>query len=55
MKKHEINLDKGKKRLSVKVWGMYEEKDAKSFIEEFQKQQLLYNLQSIHYLLIAKN
>lgn len=37
MKKHEINLDKGKKELGVKVWGMYEEKDAKSFIEEFQE------------------
>jgi len=42
-------LDKGKKELDVKVWGMYEEKDAESFMEEFQK--IVSTIQPSQYIL----
>lgn len=49
MKKHEINLDKVKKQLNVKVWGMYGEEDAKSFVEEFKK--ITSTIQPLQYIL----
>lgn len=37
MKKHDISLDKIKKEIRVRVWGMYGPDDANSFVEEFTK------------------
>lgn len=38
MKKYEIKMDKSKKEMNIKIWGMFEESDAKGFIEDFQKE-----------------
>ncbi|MFL0194231.1 hypothetical protein ACJDU8_01370 [Clostridium sp. WILCCON 0269] len=49
MKKHEMALNKAKKEFNVKIWGMYEASDAKSFIEEFKK--IVSTIQTADYIL----
>lgn len=37
MKKFEMSMDKTKKELNVRIWGMFGPDDANAFIEEFNK------------------
>lgn len=37
MKKYEMSVDKVKKELNVRIWGMFGPDDASGFIEEFNK------------------
>jgi len=37
MKKHELSLDRIKKEVNIRIWGMYGPEDANSFVEDFTK------------------
>lgn len=38
MKKYEMSLDKIKKEINIRIWGMFEPNDANSFVEDFRKE-----------------
>lgn len=37
MKKYEMSVDKIRKQLSIRVWGMFGQEDANGFVEDFKK------------------
>jgi len=49
MKKHELALNKSKKEVNIRIWGMYGPDDAKSFVEDFTA--LISTIQPSEYIL----
>ncbi|WP_035284125.1 MULTISPECIES: hypothetical protein [unclassified Clostridium] len=49
MKKYQMSVDKGKKEMNIRVWGMFEASDANSFIEDFKKE--LSSIQTSEFIL----
>ncbi|ABR36143.1 MULTISPECIES: hypothetical protein [Clostridium] len=49
MKKYQLSLDKAKKEINIRIWGMFEPNDANSFVEDFRKE--LSPIQTSEYVL----